>query len=262
MKDSYVRTLVFSNDGKLIISGGEDGIIRVWDINRKELKQQLQGHRSDIYSLSISKDGNLLVSGSGDKTIRIWKMKNDGFPELYKVLFVSDEDEDRESGITSVAISPDSSYIACGCLDKCLRLWDVKTGELLNTLEGHKDSIYTVAFSFDSKVLISGGLDKLIKVWDVEGGPKNAYCKQNIAGHKDFVLSASFIDDEMLISGSKDRSVQFWDYKTGQPLVMLYGGHSNSVISVSASRTSNCFATGSGDCRARIWKYKYIQESK
>jgi glucose repression regulatory protein TUP1 len=72
------------------------------------------------------------------------------------------------------------------------------------------------------------------------------------------------------MSGSKDRGVQFWDPHTGNVQLMLqghknsgeYGGseppghctHTIVVISVAPSPQGFCFATGSGDQRARIWK--------
>lgn len=91
---------------------------------------------------------------------------------------------------------------------------------------------------------------------------------------QDFVLSVALTPDgEWVLSGSKDRGVQFWNPRTGDTQVMLQG-HKNSgtmsflgglrpllttvhylVISVAPSPQGELFATGSGDMRARIWKY-------
>jgi len=57
------------------------------------------------------------------------------------------------------------------------------------------------------------------------------------------------------MSGSKDRGVQFWDPATGNAQLMLQG-HKNSVISVAPSPIGTLFATGSGDMKARIWRYQ------
>lgn len=64
-------------------------------------------------------------------------------------------------------------------------------------------------------------------------------------------------DGAWVVSGSKDRGVQFWNPETALPLFMLQG-HKNSVISVSTSPSNGMFATGSGDCRARIWKFNPV----
>lgn len=91
---------------------------------------------------------------------------------------------------------------------------------------------------------------------------------------QDFVLSVALTPDgAWVLSGSKDRGVQFWDPSNGVAQLMLQG-HKNSgmrlmilksrmswiltqsiVISVAPSPTGGLFATGSGDLRARIWRY-------
>ena len=49
--------------------------------------------------------------------------------------------------------------------DKTIKLWNLKTGELLNTLTGHQDEIYSIKFSPDGNSLVSGSKDKTIKLW-------------------------------------------------------------------------------------------------
>ena len=57
-----------------------------------------------------------------------------------------------------------------------------------------------------------------------------------------------------ILSGSKDRSVQCWDPLTATSQFMLCG-HKNSIISIASNSKKNLFATGSGDLKARVWKY-------
>jgi glucose repression regulatory protein TUP1 len=189
-----------------------------------------------------------------------------------------------DSGITSLAISPSGKIIAAGSLDRTIRLWDAVDGTLLETLEGHRDSVYSVAFSPDGKSLVSGSLDKTIKVWQLDQNagsdshaagaadtmvsvPQKSTCKYTILGHKDYVLSVAVTlpDSRWIVSGSKDRSVQFWDSQSGTTQLMLQG-HKNSVISVAVcpavtlqdKQQPMIFATGSGDSRVRIWSYQYM----
>ncbi|KAI8376477.1 WD40-repeat-containing domain protein [Radiomyces spectabilis] len=260
--DLYIRSVSFSPDGKHLATGAEDKQIRIWDIGKKRIRRVLQGHEQDIYSLEFSRDGRILVSGSGDRTARIWDWQ-DG--QCMHVLRIKDMDQ-KDPGVTSVAISPDGRLVAAGSLDKVVRVWDAVTGQPLERLDGHKDSVYSVAFMPDGKTLISGSLDKTLRMWAL-GTHDRAYagdrgknaCKQVFTGHKDFVLSvATTPDGNWIVSGSKDRGVQFWDPRTGQTQFMLQG-HKNSVISVATSPgRSPMFATGSGDNRARIWRYESL----
>lgn len=261
--DLYIRSVCFSPDGKLLATGTEDKLIRIWDLTTKRIIKILRGHEQDIYSLDFFPDGNRLVSGSGDRTVRIWDLRSSQCSLTLSI----------EDGVTTVAVSPDGSLIAAGSLDHTVRVWDSTTGFLVERLDsgiengnGHKDSVYSVVFSNDGKQIASGALDRTIKLWNLEGkqeasspGGKKTTCEVTYVGHKDFVLSVcSTLNNEFILSGSKDRGVIFWDQLSGNPLLMLQG-HRNSVISVAVSMNSNgtegIFATGSGDCKARLWKW-------
>ena len=72
--------------------------------------------------------------------------------------------------MTTVAISPSGEYVAAGSLDKSVRVWEVRSGNLiakLDGMDGHKDSVYSVAFGPDGETLVSGSLDKTIKMWQL-----------------------------------------------------------------------------------------------
>ncbi len=75
-----------------------------------------------------------------------------------------------EDGVTTVAISPGGEYVAAGSLDKSVRVWHIRTGNIIGRLDGidgHKDSVYSVAFGPDGETLVSGSLDKTIKMWQL-----------------------------------------------------------------------------------------------
>ncbi|OJA14902.1 hypothetical protein AZE42_10546 [Rhizopogon vesiculosus] len=243
--DMYIRSVCFSPDGKYLATGAEDKQIRIWDIEKKCIHKVFDGHRQEIYSLDFSSDGKLLVSGSGDATVRIWGMV-DGSS---RVLTIHDVDPIyNDAGITSVAISPNdrlaladslaspnNQLVATGSLDTVVRIWDIGTGMLIESLRGHRDSIYSVAFTPNGKGLVSGSLDKTLKYWDISGlvtkhkeqavkGKKSSQCIMNFLGHTDYVLSVAVShDDQWIVSGSKDCGVQFWDSHTGTMQCVLQG---------------------------------------
>jgi WD40 repeat protein len=69
--------VVFSPDGKLLASAGMDTVIKVWDLEARELLFALAGHTSSILSLEFSPDGKLLASGSFDGTTKVWNVARD-----------------------------------------------------------------------------------------------------------------------------------------------------------------------------------------
>lgn len=263
--DLYIRSVCFSPDGKYLATGAEDKLIRIWDLSTRTIVKLLKGHEQDIYSLDFFPDGSKLVSGSGDRTVRIWDLVSSQCALTLSI----------EDGVTTVAVSPDGKLIAAGSLDRIVRVWDANTGFLVERLDsegeggnGHKDSVYSVTFTQDGKEITSGSLDRTVKLWSLNNSQQNqmkpsSNCEVTYVGHKDFVLSVcATADGEYVLSGSKDRGVIIWEKETGSPLLMLQG-HRNSVISVSVNQIlcgpgGGFFATGSGDCKARIWRWTRV----
>ncbi|KAI8901863.1 WD40-repeat-containing domain protein [Globomyces pollinis-pini] len=292
--DLYIRFVCFSPDGVYLATGAEDSVIRIWDIVNGRIKLKLQGHSQDIYSLDWSRDGKLVISGSGDGTVKVWDAENGNLLRTLTSDSVDPDKQGKDSGVTSVAIGPkDSRCVIAGSLDDIIRVWDVKTGHLLERFEGHGNSVYSVAFSPDGRSIVSGSLDQTIRIWDFSPstlqtlmtapGPRpevavTKQCRRSFAGHQDYVLSVGYpgltssigrvdpqgrpihdtsFDIEWVVSGGKDRHVLFWDVKDtsekATPLIQM-SGHKNSVISVAVGPIGGVFATGSGDQKARIWR--------
>jgi WD40 repeat protein len=68
-------------------------------------------------------------------------------------------------GTWSAAFSPDGKMLAAGGYDGKVRLWDVETAKLKETLAGPNTMIYDVAFSPDGKTLASTGQDQTVRLW-------------------------------------------------------------------------------------------------
>ena len=149
--------------------------------------------------------------------------------------------------VTSVSFSPDGQMLASGSVDKTVRVWDVNTGVLLNTLIGHTDMVTSVSFSPDGQMLTSGSWDKTVILWRGVG------IFLPLIGHTSVVTSVSFSPDgNTLASGSSDKTVRLWDVNTGRHLHTLKG-HTHKVTSVSFSPDGNTLASGSSDKTVRVW---------
>ena len=245
---TYVRSLAYMPGGKRLVSGAEDRIVRVWDVETAELQAKMEGHELDIYSLDCSSDGKHFVSASGDCKAILWNADAGEKASIF-----GGSKQGPKDGLTSVAFSPDGKLLAAGSLDEHIYVWDVETGKLANKLAGHSKSVYSVTFTPDGKSLISGSLDRTIKSWDVAGAKESA----TFLGHEDFVLSvavASASGD--IVSGSKDRTVRVWDARTSNASIII-AGHTNSVISVAVQPSDEAgvmrVVSGSGDHSARMW---------
>ena len=86
-------------------------------------------------------------------------------------------------------------------------LWDVASGQLVRTLEGHTDRVASVAFSPDGRLLASGSVDGTVWLWDAPTGA----LLRTLEGHTWVVTSVAFAPDgRLLASGSMDTIVRLW----------------------------------------------------
>ena len=69
-----------------------------------------------------------------------------------------------------MAFSPDGERLASAGGDGTVKIWNSRTGEVIQTLNAHTDSVYSVAFHPDGKHLASAGADRKVKVWDLTTG--------------------------------------------------------------------------------------------
>ena len=157
-----MQSVTYSPDGRHIISGSYDNMIRVWDAETgAAVGKPLEGHSGFVQSVAYSPDGRHIISGSWDNAIRIWDAETGA--AVGKPL------EGHSGGVESVAYSPDGRHIISGSYDTTIRIWDAKTGAPVGKpLEGYSRSVQSVAYSPDGCHIISASLDNMIRIWDAD----------------------------------------------------------------------------------------------
>lgn len=166
----------------------------------------------------------------------------------YSLSYLLDGHTDK---VNSVAFSYDSNYIASGSRDGTVKVWDLRTGKLIRTLNGDKFNVISVAFSRDGSKIVSGGDDKSVKVWNTMTGELT----HTLRGHTDRVNSVAFSanDDHIIVSGSDDKTVNMWSVTTGILLRSLKN-HTDCVNSVAC-----CYGgilSGSDDKTIKLWDHR------
>jgi serine/threonine protein kinase len=148
-----------------------------------------------------------------------------------------------------VAFSPDGKLLASTALDQAIRLWDVVTGTLRQTLAGHDFLGGSIAFSPDGKLLAFGSEDKSIKLCDVSSGR----LRRTLKGHTGWVYSVAFSPDgKLLASTALDGAIRLWDVASAATTKTLTA-HSPFDHFAVFSPDGELLATGSFDKVVKLW---------
>ena len=284
----FVNSIAFSPDGQTLVSGG--GLtVRLWNANTGELLHTLEGHTDNVNSVAFSLDGNTLASGGWDGTIRLWDA-NTG--KLLKTLTQNPKNVNDSllfglNFVNSIEFSPDGNTLTSGGNDDTIRIWDVNSGELLNTLTGPTWNLKSIAFSPDGQTLASSGGEN-VRLWDAHTGELlNTLTEEtegvetlrlwdaNTGEHlttltfRPTIKSVAFSPDgSMLAGGSSDSTIHLWDAHTGEQLKTLtrhkrvvntyYFGENtiavnlSGVNSVTFSSDGSTLASGGGNT-VHLW---------
>ncbi|KAG8776039.1 hypothetical protein FRC12_001125 [Ceratobasidium sp. 428] len=232
---SEVHSIAVSPNGHRIVSGSEDGTVRVWDAGTGDMVLgPLEGHSIAVSCVAFSPDGRWIASISEDCTICIWNAET-GESRL-------DPLKDDFGLTPSVAFSPDGHRLASSFSNGMIRVWELKTSQSILELHGHSGYVCSIAFSPDGRWIVSGSRDNTLRIWDAQTG---ASILKPLCGHSDVVLSVAFSpDSHRIISSSMDNTIRIWDVKTGDVLLGPLQAQSEWVRSVAFSADGRRVASG------------------
>ena len=191
------------------VDNNEDGIdnnnseseTETYDCNDTEnpyLVKVLLGHTQSVRS--VSGYGNLIVSGSYDASVRVWDLLDNA-----NCKHVLAGHSDR---IYSTVLNFQTRRCYSGSMDSTINIWNIDSGELIHTLEGHASLVGLLELS--DEYLVSAAADTTLRVWSPRNG-KN-FCK--LEGHSAAITC--FQHDALRIASGSERMLKLWDIKTGK----------------------------------------------
>ena len=205
-----MNAVAITSDGRLILSGGDDKTVLVWEAASGIVLFTHRKHTGKVQTVAWSPDGRYIASGSDDKTVQVWmpiKAKSGFFnmiaPIRSELLY-----RGHSAKVNALMWSPNGQRLASVGADKTLQVWNASSGKKYFIYRNSNASLNAVAWSPDSRFIASGGNDKMVQIWD----STTRHSLSTYHGHTAFVTAVSWSPDgRLLASASVDRSVQVWE---------------------------------------------------
>ena len=215
-----ITSLLFhSVQNELIVSGHHE--LTIWNLETGELLRRIGGFAERTHALALSPDGTALAVAGGSPgqhgEVRVIN-PNDGtelkwFGAFGGILF-------------DAAFSPDGTKLATAGEDRTVRVFELATGEQIQSIENHSDWVTAVTWSPDSTLLASGSRDRNAKVFELESGQ----LRTSYSGHGNPVFGIIFHPDgKQLLSAGGDNKVHVWNLEDAKKTAEI-AGYSGSVF--------------------------------
>ncbi|KAF5672301.1 vegetative incompatibility het-E-1 [Fusarium heterosporum] len=232
-----ITALVVSPNGQLLVSGSEDGTIKLWLIEGVQV-QSTELHSSSISDLAFSPDNHLVASATTGGAVGLWDTATGE-----AILLAG-----HTGKVTQVLFSPNGSYLASCSVDKTICVWIAATGQFWGSLNGHSDIVTSMVFSPNSRFIASASADETVRLWYLASNTIFA----ELTGHGDIVNAVVYsADGEQILSCSDDHTIRLWNKEGRFNGMIRYG--TVQFKSVGFSPDNRIIVSSSDDQTIRLW---------
>jgi eukaryotic-like serine/threonine-protein kinase len=218
-------SVAFSPDGKWLATGNTKETVQLWDLAADlaaepvPIATLVAGVNGSVSGVAFSPDSRRLagaIINGGIGEVKVWNI-----PAGTEAMAL----QSNTGPVSRVQFSPDGRYLAADLGGKAdaslIRLWDAATGQLVQSLAGHRGQIPGLAFDPTGERVASAGADGTVRVWAVPGGQET----RRYRGHREMAQAVAFSPDGMrLASASADGTLKVWDLTLDPETADVPGG--------------------------------------
>jgi len=206
---SYVNSVDCArNDKPLVVSGGDDCQIKVWDTRRRQAVTSLNNDYQ-VTAVQFNEDPTQIITAGIDNDLKIWDTRKNA---------IVTEMKGHTDTVTGMQLSPDGCHILTNAMDNTLRVWDSRpfcTGErCVKVFTGHnhnfEKNLLHCAWSPDGALVAAGSSDRNVYVWDINTR-KIVY---KLPGHLGSVNDVDFHKIEpIILSAGSDKQIYLGEFE-------------------------------------------------
>lgn len=223
--------------GGSIAIGGDDGSVQVWNPETGSLHRLRVGGDGKVNVLAVTPDGGTLLAAEEPGGVPVWKLEPDSAAEVL-----------TGTVPRSLALTPDGICAIVGGRDAAVTAWSVDTRRQLWNSPGHSASVRSVAVSPDGRRVVTGGIDGAM-VWDRSTG-----MPERILQNRWPVQAVAITPSGRIITGGTDGSIRIWGERGAEEQIRgpLLG--TGRVMSMAVTPDGTRLVTsGDNDGSVRVW---------